>query len=205
MTSELTTSLRGDPDKAAVDAMILERANTVINLGFIPDWTPAERAGVLDEFRKALRDLPGWAIKRAFSQWVRTHPRRPSPAEIVLLAERAMEPITNELAARRKAADRQAEEKAEMNRRPMTPDQANAICEIGGFTPKHFEAVRNGPCVRTREELAARAITAKVAHWTETEPPDSPKMQALRKSRAKNQLVQDARASRGMSPLSHDK
>ena len=108
-TSDLTTAIRSPDDKREIDAMILERADTALKLGYVPDWTPEERARVLDEFRKALRDLPMWAVKRAFSEWNRTMARKPSPAEIAILAKREMKPIFDEIADRRKAEEREQE------------------------------------------------------------------------------------------------
>ena len=76
----------------------------------------------------ALRDLPAWAVENAFNDWMRAHPRCPSPAEIVILAERALQPIKDEIAHRKKEAARIDEQEAERRRNKLSHEDANAIC-----------------------------------------------------------------------------
>ena len=194
--SDLVAAVRSETDKAAVDALILKMAKTACNIGFIPDWTPEEWADMYNAFRLALRDLPAWAIENAFNDWMRAHPRRPSPAEIVILAERALQPIKDEIAERKKQAARIEEERAERQRNKLSHEEADAICARAGYTPKHLEAVSRARMTRDRADLERVAEEqAKQPHWTETVAPDSPQMDALRKSRAENPLVKAARAA----------
>jgi len=167
----------------------------VINLGYVPDWTPTERADILNEFRKALRDFPEWSIERAFDQWVHSHPRRPSPAEIVMLADRALEPIRHEITYRKKESQRIANDQTAGTRTQVDREGAQAICDLAGFTVKNLDAVSRAPMTRNRDDLQ-RAADARVQqpHWSETVSADSPQMDALRKSRAENRLVTEARA-----------
>lgn len=203
-TSELTKAIRSEADDPQIDAYILERAQTVLNVGYIPDWTAQERAAVLDEFRKALRDFPKWAIVRAFDEWVRTSPRRPSPGEIVVLARKAVRPITDELAHRQRVEEeRKAEEAARLAQLP-TKDEADAICRSAGFTPQRMEAVRRHPMARSVDEAMAIEDGTAQPHWTETTPPEHPDHAQLRAARDRNPLVQEARRAAARAAMRDD-
>ncbi|MEI4262747.1 hypothetical protein [Roseovarius sp. D0-M9] len=193
---DLAAAVRSETDKAEIDTLILKLAKVACNVGFIPDWTEEEWADMYNEFRLALRDMPSWAVENAFHDWMRAHPRRPSPAEIVILAERALRPIKDEIAHRKKEAARLEEQEAERRRAKLTPEEADAICARAGYTPKHFEAVKSARMVRDRADLERVAEErARTPHWTETVDPDSPEMEALRKARDENPLVKAARAA----------
>lgn len=192
-TSDLTAAIRSPEDKRQIDAMILDRANTVINLGYVPDWTPKERAAALDEFRKALRRFPQWAVERAFDEWVRTNPRRPSPAEIAILVQRQVRPVTDELARRRKAEQEQAEE--ERSRKASRPSAADAqeILNRAGFTPKRVEAIQKSRTPLSLEAVDDPPEPERPRHWTQDADPEGPEMQELRRARDENPLVKAAR------------
>ena len=69
----------------------LERVNQVLAAYFDPHLDdPKTRAGVREEFVRALAGRPMWAIHRAFDAWSRTRVRRPSPGEIVTLGSLKM-------------------------------------------------------------------------------------------------------------------
>lgn len=151
----MVASIRSDDEKGEIDAMILREARLVINLGYVPDWSPQEFADVLDAFRVALRDLPRWAVGHAFFEWRRTRPRRPSPAEIRILAQRAIEPITEELARRRKVS---AQNEQASSRKPaVSKDRADEIMAEKGFNPRRLALVRRFPMARTVAEADEKA------------------------------------------------
>jgi hypothetical protein len=99
------------------DGAVLERTNAILSLYYDPDLTPETRAAVREEFVRALGIFPLWAVHKAFDQWARTGTRRPSPAEIAILAEREIKPYIDELAIRRRAQQAIAE-----HREPPSPD-----------------------------------------------------------------------------------
>lgn len=53
---------------------------------FDPDNDQATKADVRAAFAMALNYVPEWAMHIAFDRWEKTGTRRPSPAEIVILA-----------------------------------------------------------------------------------------------------------------------
>ena len=69
-----------------------------------------------EEFVRALASFPDWSVQRAFDRWCRDHTRRPSPAEICILANRELQPLSDELASRARA-----EEAAKVSE--LTPEQ----------------------------------------------------------------------------------
>ncbi len=192
-TLDLTRAIRSPEDKTEINATILDRANTAINLGYVPDWSPEERARVLDEYRKALRNFPLWAIHNAFDTAARTMVRRASPGELVILAQRAIKPITYELARRRQEYDQQQEELAARTAARPSPEQAERILQSAGFTPKRMAAVRKHPTALSMDEAEAASDRPETRHWTEAAAPDSQAMKDLQKARDANPLIQAAR------------
>lgn len=170
------------------------RVNAVLGLYFDPDNDLATKAAMREEYVRALAAYPDWAVQRAFDAWVKTGQRRPSPGEIVILAERALKPITDEL-RRRDAAKREEEAwKREEQRRIPTREEANAITAAAGFTPARMQAIRAAPMALTFAEAEARAEAPPVRHWSETANPDGPEWRALRAARAANPIVKELQA-----------
>lgn len=82
------------------DAEIMLRADQCLGLYFQPDEDEKAKLAVRQAFVIALESVPSWAMHKAFDEWIRTGTRRPSPAEIRILADRALEPFARELKAR---------------------------------------------------------------------------------------------------------
>lgn len=168
-------------------------ANTTLALYYDPDLDPETKAGVRQAFVRALLPKPVWAVAKAFDAWTRTMQRRPSPGEIVILADREIEPISNEL-RRREMAEREAEAwRREEQRRIPTPEEANAIMAASGFTPARMDALRHVPQAMTFAEAEERVAAPPVQHWSETADPDSPEWRALQAARDANPLIREMR------------
>ncbi|RYH01786.1 hypothetical protein EU805_11340 [Salipiger sp. IMCC34102] len=198
-SNSLITSLRspeGD-ELNAVDALIVRRASTAINLGFVPDWTPRERADVVAEYVKALRRFPEWVVNTAFDYAARTMARRATPGELVTIATQARRPITDELDRRRRAEDDERIARQSLEAAKPSKKAAAEILERAGFTPNRFAAVGRRRMATTIEDLAADSDPARrPAHWSEGLSADDPRMVDLRRAREGNALVQTARAER---------
>ena len=191
-SSDLTTAIRsptGD-DLSEVDAFLLARVNTILNIGFVPDWSPQERAGVIDEYRRALRIFPKWALIAAFDQASRTFQRRPTPGEICILADRQVKPFRDELVQRRKVEEARRAAETERAATRVTPETAAAILSAAGFTPARIAAV----CSRRMPGALAEADD-KRGHWSDGVASDGPEIAALRASRDANPLIQQSRRS----------
>lgn len=153
--SELVKAIlspNGD-DLGRVEAYIVERTNTAINIGFVPDWSPAERLAVIDEYRKALRCYPFWVVERAFDSATREIRRRPSPGELITLSERAKKPVVNEIKRRQREREAQEEAERQRNEERVSPEAAAEIMATSGFAVRRMT---DGP-VRldvTPEEIA---------------------------------------------------
>jgi len=79
-------------------------------------------------------------------------------------------------------------------RERVSPQSAADILAEMGFDEKRTEALRFAPDARHVEDaVEARENRKTRPHWTETVDPDGPEMQALRRVRDENQLVQAAR------------
>ena len=158
---------------------MLERTRVCLSCFYEPDMAPEDRAAMMDEFGRALRTFPRWAVSKAYDAWMRTSHRRPSPGEIAILAGRELKAVTDEIALRKKL---------EVALEPMRekPD-ANAAAEIlarAGWTPQRMDAIRKAhPLVGSMNEAEAARATARVPHWSETAAPDDPRFTALRKAR----------------------
>lgn len=193
-TLDLTRAIRSQVD----EQYILDRTRGCLRLYYEPEMQPEEKAAMIEEYRKALAKFPKWAVAGAFDDWIARHHRRPSPGELAMLAKGRMEPITSELARREKAEREQREYKQSLAAARPSPEQAKEILERAGFTPSRISAVQRAPMATTfddAEELANRG--SKLPHWSETADPDGPEMQALRKGRDENPLIQAARKAAG--------
>lgn len=146
-----------------------------------------DRADMIEAYRRALTTRPKWAVAKAFDEWERTGSRRPSPAELNILAGRAMKVITDELARRKKEAT-----PPEVMPKRTDDDRAAGLIalEKAGFTPKRLDMVRRRRMARSEAELYAPSPSERQPHWTETVDQDSAEMKALRKARAGNALMQ---------------
>jgi len=118
--------------------------------------------------------------------------RRPSPGEIVILAERELKPIGDEL-ARRDRMEREVREAAQVVER--TPEERRRAAEIlakAGFNLSLSQAIARRPMASSRDEAlqAAAEDSQRRPHWSEIEPEDSPAWRQLRESRANNPLIQ---------------
>jgi len=180
--ADLTQAIRSPGD----EAYVLDRARVVLKLYYDPAMDDLDRADMLDEFRKALSHMPKWAVAKGFDEWARTMSRRPSPAEIAILAQRAIRSIADELADRVKM-----NAPASLPPEPRSDDEkarASRIMEMAGFTPKRIDAVRSRPMARSDAELYDENKEHR-PHWTETVAPDSAEMEQLRAARAANPLM----------------
>jgi hypothetical protein len=174
----------------------LVRINQVLATFFDPNLNDDRtRAGVREEFVRALTGKPQWAVHRAFDDWVRTRTRRPSPAEIVILVNQHLEPISRELANRRKALELQQEDEQARRERRCTKEQAAALMEAAGFTPRRMAAVSSSPmAVSFAEAEEVVEEREEAPHWTETVEADDERLKQLAESRSNNPLVKEARA-----------
>lgn len=176
----------------------LARTNTCLALYFEPDPDdPDARAAVREAFIRALAHIPEWAMHNAFDDWQRTMTRRPSPGEIVILAERELQPFVREVADRQRAEAAAAEAAAGMERTPEDRRQAQEIIERCGFTAKMTEAIRKNPMENSIAGAMDAAISPeRVPHWSEREPPDGPTWKQLEAARAANPIIAQARAGK---------
>ncbi|MES2781732.1 MAG: hypothetical protein V4657_02955, partial [Pseudomonadota bacterium] len=163
-------------------AFTANRARLCLKLFFDPDMDNSDRAEMLDNFAKALSGYPRWAVSRGFDDWERTMQRRPSPAEIGILAGRAIRPITDEI-SRRKAEAEPVETEAPPC---VTAEAAAEIMARAGFTPQRIAAVKSAPMALTFAEAETKAATPPRPHWSQTAAPDDPAWEQLRRSRAAN-------------------
>jgi hypothetical protein len=174
----------------------LVRINHVLATFFDPNLNDDRtRAGVREEFVRALSDRPQWAVHRAFDDWVRTRTRRPSPAEIVILVNQHLEPMTRELALRRKHFEQQqAEEQARLENR-CSKERAAEMMEEAGFTVERLAAIKASPMASSFAEAEAVVEEKMEApHWTETVETGDERLKQLAESRSNNPLVKEARA-----------
>lgn len=127
------------------------RAKQCLALFFEVDRTAEDRVGVLEAFGKALRFQPKWAVSQAFDEWERTMTHRPSPANIVKLANDAVKPLHAEI-RRREAATILDEPKEP----PASPEARARILAEAGFTPRRVQAVLSGRRTAGPKDVDAR-------------------------------------------------
>ena len=174
-TEALTQAIHSAGD----EAYVLERTRVCLSCFYEPDMLPEDRAAMMDEFGRALRAFPRWAVSKAYDAWMRTAHRRPSPGEIAILAGRELKTVTDEIALRRKF-----EVAPEAPRSKPDPAAAAEILSRAGWTPSRMAAIRNAhPLVGSMNEAETARATARVPHWSETAAPDDPRFTALRKAR----------------------
>lgn len=118
-----------------VEGYLLDRLPFVLAIGYVPDMTAAERANELAEFVGQLNGYPVWTLAEALDKWIAQHNRRPSANELLILCNRAQDPITTEIANRKKLAARQAEDE---RRRELTPAELDRRREHAARTLQEF-------------------------------------------------------------------
>lgn len=191
-TSDLTTAIRSPGD----EQYVLDRTRKVLSLYYEPDMSDRDRAEMMEEFRKALGSLPKWAVAGAFDDWVKQHRRRPSPGELVVLANKRMAPFRDELDDRAKAFQRQQEDEDFRKRNTPSPEAATEIMMRAGFTPERMQALGKAPMATSFQEAVDHEESKRQPHWTETCAPDDPRLEALKRERDENPLIQAARRDR---------
>jgi hypothetical protein len=168
----------------------LKRVNAVLANYYDPDFDAETKALSKAEFLTALKSFPDWAVQQAFDAWVKTGTRRPSPAEIVILVNRALKPLADELARRAKERTERAEYEAEKARAPRCKEMAERIMQANGFTVKRLNDIKKRPMAKTWAEVdAASDPQAAPPHWSAGKADQCPEMVALRKARAENPLM----------------
>lgn len=172
-----------------VEAYIVARVPALLRLGYQPETDGQTYAALLREHVGALYEFPIWALAEAMDKWVAQHSRRPAPAELRILAQRAIAPITDEIAERRKQAEAAAVDDEERYRNRCSPKAAAHILRDHGFTPDRLAAVASGQFNRAARSLsdldAPASGAAKAAHWSDTAAPDDPRWETLKASRAR--------------------
>lgn len=149
----MRTAIRSPSDPGAT----LKRTDSVLNLYFQPESTPEAKAAVRKEFVVALGGVPAWAMQKAFDAWVKTGQRRPTPGEILLLAERELKPIADELARRKRLEEDRREAEAEPSDEELAQRRAAAaqIMQDLGFAkaPRPSGPPRTDVTEQDREEM----------------------------------------------------
>lgn len=170
---------------------LIKRVNVLLAAYWQAEETPETRAGVRALFAKALADYPAWACARALDKWASTMHRRPTPAELVILAERELQPFNAELTRRERRAKEEQEEAERSRRDLVTPEAAARILAEFGMDDARRAAVKRFPQARSIEEAQQQAQEALEAgsHWSDRADPDGPEWRALRAARAKNPLM----------------
>lgn len=188
-TVDLTRAIRLPAD----EEYVLNRTRATLKLFYDPGMDNVDRAAMLDEFRRALASFPRWAVAKGFDEWARTMSRRPSPAEIAILASRAIKNITDELTHRAKSTAPPPPPEPEPDRKPATADRTAQILAEAGFTPRRFEQTRFHRMAGSQAELDRDLTAPPRPHWTEGRTPDDPEMIALRAARDSNPLIRESR------------
>ena len=182
---KLQAAIHGDSDEGET----LKRVNAVLGLYFDPDFDAQTKAGVREEFIRALAGKPQWAVQRAFDKWVKTGSRRPTPNEICILVDRELKPIADEL-ARRDAERLEAEVAREAAQKArVTPEAAARIMAEAGMTPDRITAVRKFPCALGMDQAKAMDTPRPLNDWTKGLADDDPNLFALRRSRAESLVI----------------
>lgn len=191
-------ALRNLPSQAIQSAILapfdegktLKRVNAVLANYYDPDFDAETKALARAEFLTALKSFPDWAVQQAFDDWVKSGTRRPAPGEIVILVNRAMKPMADELARRAKEQTELREHKREAERAPVCKETAERIMQTNGFTVKRFGDMKKRPMANTWAEVDAVSDPAAAPpHWTEGKSPDDPQMVALLRARSKNPIM----------------
>lgn len=186
LREQSASTIRAAIHSPSDDGRTLARATACLALYFEPEDDPAIRAAVREAFVRALRGIPEWAMLRAFDRWERAGHRRPTPAEIVILAEREVEPLRMEL-KRREPPPTQIEAR----RDTLSDERRAAIMAEAGFDGSLAGLLKRFPMARSVEEAKEAAA----------EPPAfRPTAAQIERARATNDLVAEARAFAAREP-----
>lgn len=180
-----------DCEKPSPDRL-MERISACLAAHYEPDTDPKIKAMVRGQYAAALSHFPSWAVARAFDEWARTGTRRPSPADLAIIAERKVAPFFYELRKRKERAEEEQAEREAALRRRATPEQREAILREFGMTPDRMQALKRFPKAQTMDEAESMAVgehEEPARHWSDTAAPDGPEWKALREARAKNRLM----------------
>lgn len=169
----------------------LKRVNSVLALFFVPDEDMETKAGVREEFVRALQAYPDWAVQRAFDSWCRTRVRRPTPGEIVILASNEVKPLADEMARRKRAFEAAEAERAKATADRCPGDVSARIMAEAGFTPKRMEALRKAPMAGSLAEADAVITRPAAPHWTESA--SDAALDQLRAARDANPIIAEVR------------
>ena len=82
----------------------IEQVDKLLPIYFAPDHAPQQHAAILEAFADVLHLQPRWAVARALADWKAQHSRRPTPAELRILAERAHAELLDEYRRRNRPA-----------------------------------------------------------------------------------------------------
>ena len=175
-----------------MDQRIIERTNAIYNIGFVSPMSPQERAQVIDEYRRVLRVFPLWVIEQAFDNASREFQRRPTPGELVVLADRAKRPIADEIARRRKQLEKSDAAHGDQVTDRIGAEDAERLCQAAGFTPKRIDELRRAPMAVSFAEAEVKAYAPSKPDWTQSA--SQAQLDQLRSERDANPLVQAARA-----------
>lgn len=185
-TEALTQAIHSPGD----DGFTMDRARQCLRLYRAFDMDPGPvQAQTLESYAKALRTIPRWAVAKGFDDFERDGEGNPTPPKIVKLARNAVQRLSDELSHRQRLA---APVEPEVERTDDERLAAQRAMAAAGYTPKRLDDVRRHRMASTDAEMQA-ADEAPTPHWSETVAPDSPEMEALRKARDENPLVQEAR------------
>ncbi len=178
---DLTQAIHSPGDEEGV----LNRTRPVLKLYYDPQMSDEDRAAMLDEFGRALRDVPFWAVSQAFDRWVKSRGRRPSPGEIMELANSELSRYSTELENRRQRAEMAAQKpknKLAPEDQRVKAEAAQSILVEAGFDLKRAARLSLNRMATTHDERE-QDKPARPLHWTKTADPDGPEMKALHKER----------------------
>lgn len=190
--SMIQAAIHGDHDAGAA----LKRINAILAMPgyFRANDDEETEMAIREEFVRALEGRPNWAVQRAFDRWVKTATRRPSPGEILILIDRELQPLAEELARRKRAYDARVAAEAEVNANRCSPEAAARILAEHGMTAERLEAVRRFPTERILSNAIGMDEPTCPADWTVGLPDDDPRLVALRKSRAASVAIYHSEA-----------
>jgi hypothetical protein len=147
---------------------VAREVERLLPIYFAPDHTPQQHAAILEAFADVLHMQPRWAVTEALRAWKGQHNRRPTPAELRILAERAHGELLTE--HKRRTA------KAEPIPAAPTDDQRERVRAI-------YEAYK-----RRTDILEPEAVAAHQRLY-------EPSAEELSAARGANRLMQDAIAA----------
>lgn len=180
----------GDIQQRRVDALIIQRTNTAMNIGYQINLSAEERGAVIEEYLKVLRVFPLWAVEETYNVATREIPRRATPAELATLANRARKLITDELGMRKNSADLERLVQDKTEKTPATREAAEQIMQLNGFTVKRFGDIQKRPRANTWAEVDSEHDANDAPnHWSTGKTYNSEEVATLRATRAANPIM----------------